>query len=827
MDLTLRKTVKRIDTRLCLLLLAPLLLFFSNQEWFFPYGNPTDSWLNESYFADYGSNPLLFVSYKAARLSWILKGWLAHHLFSPLTGYYVLNFFIFYTCIIAFYYIVKLLFNRNVALLAGLAFATYSQFHSIISYEWDYHTHDAMANILLTLLFLVLATRRPHWKTYVFFAGTMCASAIQSPFVMIYFFSVVFWYWFLNRQQAKHSFWISTVMFGLGGIAMTLFYCVVSYSVGGPFLYFLVQVPGHAGWAREIVTEVYNPSYWQPFSTLFLHNKGIVIPTLTLLASIGSYIYLIKKRPSHPHRAVISLCFLTFFVSIPIPTIFQIFGWATLNLPQFILGMGQFVFLAMGAIIATFLPEPVENKSPWGWLFFAFVILCGVLIFSLNAKSLLNSIPLNMIGFIRMGTLLSMLALLGLREDRKKMVFYLPLATLLTVNILFQEVTFRHHWLIFTLSSCLGMIYFLWKVGGKQLSQVIKVLVLFFGVSLVSSPSLLSRVFYHFWRISISPAIFTMVISILSCLAMFYFLWKIKKEHLSLTIKVVILFSFAIILLPSRHHGNIMAFPLILTVLASSLLLLPLLCFFLYRKKMRKYSIVAGVSMVFAIGNLYSASIPTAFYAYHFKCVYFKDQYVAVLKGRNIIRKFDSHYSTNQTYLWFRAHEVIPYPNIDCQRKNLAGVYGFPIIDMAPLYGAVIGSLYQSVYPATGDGGLFHYTLNNMPNAAFWKKFAPKMMKDHPNLSFVHLKGGGMAFSGYLGCSTFSNCKGEKFWVHVFPSKFRLAILSHTLKDNNIALHSLEKYGAYMQSPQVHHVKEGIISYYITIGVVKKVKKNV
>ena len=233
----------KLDYYLCLVLLAPLVLLFANQGWFFPYsGGPTDAWLNETYFYNYGDHIYqIFATYKAARLSWIVKGWISQKLFDPLTAYYVLNLFIFYVCIVAFYYIVKVLFNRSVALLAGLVFATYSQFHSIISFEWNYHTHDATANILLTLLFLLLAVKRSHWKLYLFLAGTTCLSAFQSPFVMIHGISVIFWYCFLNHRYAKHSLWVSTGMFAVGSLVMLVAYCTLNYLVGGPFLYFLPQ----------------------------------------------------------------------------------------------------------------------------------------------------------------------------------------------------------------------------------------------------------------------------------------------------------------------------------------------------------------------------------------------------------------------------------------------------------------------------------------------------------------------------------------------------------------------------------------------------------
>src|SRR3990167_3352552 len=379
------KKKETIDYYLCLILITPLILLFANQNWFFPYsGGPTDGWLNDLYFYGYGKIPQLFVNYKAARLSWIIKGWLFHQWFSPLVAYYILNLLVFYTCLIAFYYITKILFSRPIALLSTLAFATYSQFHSIISFEWDYHTHDAAANILLTLLFLLLAVKRPHWKLYLFLAGTTCVSAFQSPFVMILGLSVIFWYWYLNRTYAKHSLLMSTLMFGFGGVVMTVIYGAVNYKMGGPFLYFISQMPGHHGWPA-LSGYAYQASYWESFGHMLLYNKAFIVPLYLLVLSLIALFYFLKKKPEHPYRCAIVLCLVSFLLCWPIPILYQAFGWPVLSLPHWLMGMNQFVFLAMAAVFCVFLPgnEVLESDKLRVTIFLICVgiILCGALIF--------------------------------------------------------------------------------------------------------------------------------------------------------------------------------------------------------------------------------------------------------------------------------------------------------------------------------------------------------------------------------------------------------------------------------------------------------------
>jgi len=152
--------LSRIDFNLVLVLTVPFVLLAANSEWLFSYGNPTDSWINKKYFFDTGREyPIIYETYKATRVSWILKGFLIHQLFPPLAAHFVLHLAMFCAYLAAFYLVIKHLFNRHLAVISAVAFGTYSQLHSAISFEWDYQTHDGVLNMLLTLLFMLLSAK--------------------------------------------------------------------------------------------------------------------------------------------------------------------------------------------------------------------------------------------------------------------------------------------------------------------------------------------------------------------------------------------------------------------------------------------------------------------------------------------------------------------------------------------------------------------------------------------------------------------------------------------------------------------------------------------
>jgi len=365
-----------------LILLAPLVLYVANKSWFFPItGGPSDDWIMVGLFAKYGHASQFFGWYKADRLSWILKGWLFYRLFLPIVGYYLLNFFIFNICTISFYFISKLLFNKKVAVIAALALATYTQFHSLISFEWDTVMHDAAANLLLTLLFLLLATRRPHWKLYIFFAGTTCASAFQSPFVAIHCFSVMFWYVFLNHNaERRHSLIRSGILFLSGIIVMTISYCTINYLLGGPFVYFLGQVPGHSPVLQGLSSYAYKTGYWTPVSKTLFHTKGMLVPVFTCLLSLVVIFYVITQKIVMDDKKNMYLVFFTFFLCIPIPLTFQIMGWPALSFPHWRSGIDPFVFLSLtGLIYFLFVLCKPNEKQTLVIAVTAFTGFCGAL----------------------------------------------------------------------------------------------------------------------------------------------------------------------------------------------------------------------------------------------------------------------------------------------------------------------------------------------------------------------------------------------------------------------------------------------------------------
>ncbi len=358
----------KIDWNLIFLLAIPFILLMANQEWLFPYGNPSDSWIAKRYLLETGHDYSLtgetwgsmYENYKSSRVSWAIKGLLIHKLFSPITAHYVLHLSMFCLMLGTFYLIVKKLFNKHVAFIAGVAFGTYSQFHAVISYEWDYTTHDGALNILLTMLFMLFASQSKKWKLWLVLAGATWASALQSIYLGTFIPAVAFWYLYLNQQHLRHPIVASVLYIFSGAVASTLLYCVISYLLGGPFLFFVATIE-----PIMVFSGVYkfHPGYWFPLATLLQSSKGIVLPILGGFIAIALLITNLVKRQKNQLASGITLTQYTLLICLLAGFFLHFVGHGIMTNDHMLAVMSPFVFLSVAGLYALLL-NSVDITNP-------------------------------------------------------------------------------------------------------------------------------------------------------------------------------------------------------------------------------------------------------------------------------------------------------------------------------------------------------------------------------------------------------------------------------------------------------------------------------
>ncbi len=341
-----------LDWYLVAALTIPFVLLASNREWLFPLGGPGDSWINFTFYYEYGvHDPALYASYKATRLSWILKGMLAHRLLPPLAAHYVLHLTMFVAAIVLFYLIAKRLFGGFTAFLATAAFATYSNFHSIPDNEWDYSTHDGIVNLLLTMLLLLVAARQSRPRPALFAAGIAVASMVQDPYTVNAVPVLVLWYLSMRQGPDALGLWRRLGYVLAGGVAITVVYCLVSYSVGGPIFYYtqLRFMLTFSGSGR------YQPGYWIPLGQALRSIGAVQVPVAIAVATVGMLAYVWPRRRTLEGAPNIIACGAALLLGMAEHTAEHLYGRPFLYQGQWVVVLTPWVFLAGAALLATVL----------------------------------------------------------------------------------------------------------------------------------------------------------------------------------------------------------------------------------------------------------------------------------------------------------------------------------------------------------------------------------------------------------------------------------------------------------------------------------------
>ena len=765
---------RRLDWRLCLLILTPVLLLLANQTWFFSWSGYTNDWVNYLYFLDYFHLPsMYFDDYRSTRLAWILKGWVFNELFSPEVAYYSLNLSVVYVYTIVFYFLTKLLFNRNIAFLTGVMLFTFSALLSASQFRWNYFLHDTIANALITLLLLLLATRRPHWKWYLFFAGMAYASAVQALYFAIYGLSVLFWFVYLNSQASqKRPLLLSVGIFTMGGVCITLGYCIIHYLAGGPFFFFIKGIPGTSTFPQ--------PAFPDKFH---LVDKGLVFPTVAIILSIIA-LFSLKKKINHPYRKSILLILISFLLCIPIAIIFQCLGVPTLAMSHFTLGFYPFLFLAIAAIFAIYLPVPVQTHLTLNatveriMVLAAFILIVGGLIFGYY------------IVYLR--------------------AFYLNLDKIISTTLLVQ------------ISLLVLAFFLLWK------KKHYKRYALSFVVSLAAI--VFTPIFHH------------SICYISLWILLLYSFYRIRKENIPLASWIqwtAAIFFMAIFylaftydsskqlnIISAQETANLFNDPYF-WIVASCIFFGPfIICLCIFQNNIKKYSAMIWLSSLFVLINLDSSYTYIPSYLPGFE-ISIKDQFLTILKGLSIIRKE----TVNSIALyWYKDSE----PFIDKKDHASAIFLGANqlTIYMTAIYDSInaANSAYFLSNINQSNPTYFNTTLRMLPNFTYIKSILPeKWTQQYANktLSFLFLMLDDFKFCNVKSPSdprkiSFSYCPTGDAVSYLIQKPFKLVMLTHDLNDVQKGEYWLKKHGYSSSNKHSYFVHHGPISYYIIVEEIKQ-----
>ena len=238
----------RLDINILILILVPIVFSLSNVDWIYGAPGMSDHWLNYNFFQDFFHDQSIHTifadgqfPYKFTRVSHLLYGYLIHKIFSPIPAYYFYFFSLFYLSTICFYVIISQLFNKHVAIITSIMLCCYTHFHGSISFESMYQNYSCLAYFMASLMFAVLAAKKPQYKLYLFLSGIFYASAIHQLLYAVYLPSLILIYIGINYVNNKNSIPESLKWFALGAITITIVFSAISYMAQGMTFFLLVQ----------------------------------------------------------------------------------------------------------------------------------------------------------------------------------------------------------------------------------------------------------------------------------------------------------------------------------------------------------------------------------------------------------------------------------------------------------------------------------------------------------------------------------------------------------------------------------------------------------
>ncbi len=338
----------KMNPHLITLFLLPIILIIINPTCLFHQivVGSIDSWIYFGYFLDLKQHLISFYgTYYGTRLPWILPGFLAYHLFSPLIAKYILYLTVYYTATFSLYGILKRTVGQKAAFLTAIYMGVYQKF--LISAGSEYIDGSGIAYLLLTFFLLTPSNNNKRIHIRLFLAGLFCSCFVFTQlFLTIYIPLIALYFFFLNRPFQKWFFLKNLIIFIIGFLVMTTSLCTINYYLNGEFLFFNPII----NWTSVFIKGE-NP-WWSPISQWWIITNQYSIPVSLFF---GSFIMLIfQKKLQKDSTTNRILFFQVFFVlNILIFIFFQfVLRQPVIQYGFYLCYLYPSMFMALGGMIA-------------------------------------------------------------------------------------------------------------------------------------------------------------------------------------------------------------------------------------------------------------------------------------------------------------------------------------------------------------------------------------------------------------------------------------------------------------------------------------------
>jgi hypothetical protein len=402
-----------------LLVLTPIAMSLINDSWLYTEIAWLDPWYNIAYFLHYSDPNFLNWYYKIARLPWIIPGYLAYSVFTPVVANYILHMGALILSALALYSGLRRLFGVDVAFLTAALLTVYVPFHG--SGGWDYQTTPSGAYYLLTFAILThaaLAREKRSWLLFlsgVTYGATVHANVIfinMAPILALHFLTTL-----IARRSEKPS-WREIVRYvllaALGILAVTVVLGLINLAVGRDFIFFKVLFNFVVSYVADTSHE---KSWWIPWSDLwFVTPKAfsyLAIPFCIGLLGLGVLAVAASMRFRFD---AVALSLVAQYVFVALMWVFwQSVGHTALTPSYFAYPLIPPMFCAIGGMAALLAKRPCGSRGRYGIYAIVVVAVAGPLALGAFADTLAPRPVLNFI-LILGPTLAAMLILIFVRN---------------------------------------------------------------------------------------------------------------------------------------------------------------------------------------------------------------------------------------------------------------------------------------------------------------------------------------------------------------------------------------------------------------------------
>lgn len=359
----------------CVILLAPLVVLCAETNPIFPPADTwyVDTWVYLGFFRNFSNfEAALFPdTYYGSRLSWILPGALAHHIFQPVMAAYVLHLLVYFVALFSLYYVVAACIGRRTAVLSAMMLGLYPYFWAAIG--WDYVDGAGIAYYLLTTALLTKAAFTSRHRLILFAAGVSFGALLYSNIAWTFFTPVLALHYLGLRRPTGKSQWAKVIVTGclwplVGLLGLTLILCTVNQSVGGRFWFYRPSVM----YALHTVGQK-NRWYREAYAG-GLPRPWLWFPILTLL--MGLFAYLLRRVIGWQarNRRTTAVFTLELLIASTMLVYLQMRGSPWLGLFYYASYLIPLVFLATAPL---FWPNAEELQPRWFAVAVAAVIVLG------------------------------------------------------------------------------------------------------------------------------------------------------------------------------------------------------------------------------------------------------------------------------------------------------------------------------------------------------------------------------------------------------------------------------------------------------------------